>query len=279
MLCTAPYFMFVIAFYKFVPESIKWLHENGKVKELHQVLRRIAYWNHKDVPTEIKAPKVDKKNSTNPFDLFRTRSMAMKSLIQAILWITISIGYYSLHLASNDLGGSVYRDFTILCMVETITSPIAAISCNRYGRKKSVLTSLLIGSLLCLLIAFTPSSGVYNAIRVSAGIIGNVGMMVSFSSIYVWSAELYPVLIRSQGMGFHQLVSHVASASAPWLTKGLKPYGSWCPFVAVGVPALLASGIGLWLPETRDNPAVKFEDRKFEDSEEKGVVIVNDNIA
>ena len=290
--CTAPYLIFIPLFYKFVPESIKWLYENGRLDEVHNIVSRIAYWNKKSVPKKINILPVEKRTriKTNPLDLFRPRSTALMSVVQGNLWAFIAMAYYSLHLASNDLGGSVYRDFTILCMAETIGYPLSIIASNVIGRKKAVLVPSLFGSLLCLTVAFVPRTSVYNAVRISTGIIGNICLTTAFTAVYIWSVELYPVMIRSQGMGYLQLVAHWTSGAAPLVTKGLKHYGNWCPFVAIGLPALIATGIAMWLPETYDESQIGSKNKDMESKnkeigiankkkkdKELGVVIINNN--
>lgn len=49
-----------------------------------------------------------------------------------------------------------------------------------------------------------------------------------------------------------QVSARIGASSAPFVAKGLKPFGSGVPFIVMGIPALIASACGLYLPETKD---------------------------
>ena len=253
MVCTAPY-IFTIVFCKFIPESIRWMHLHGKIDKVLKLMHRIAKWNktHIAINVEISASDEVLVIRANPIDLFRTRIVALKSFRQAFVWYATVTCYYGIHMAANDLGGSVYRDFALLNLCETPAIPLAAVLCIRYGRKRTSLIPLFIGGSSCLVIAFLPTEGGIKIMRVVLGIFGNSTLSIAFFGIYQWSVEIYPLNIRNQGMGFLQVVSHGGSAIVPWIVKGLKPFGSWCPFVVLGGFALIASILGKWLPETKE---------------------------
>eukprot|EP00794_Sanderia_malayensis_P019277 gene19277-21203_t len=61
--------------------------------------------------------------------------------------------YYGVSLASDDLGGDMYRDFVLTSLVEIPGNILVIELGNRFGRKPSTTWSMLIGALSCGAIA------------------------------------------------------------------------------------------------------------------------------
>ena len=78
---------------RFVPESYRWLVTNGKIKEAHAVMAKIAKWNGKSEPniTEFTAvvdlhrKKIHEKKYTL-IDVLRRPSLLKTSIFLAIPW-------------------------------------------------------------------------------------------------------------------------------------------------------------------------------------------------
>lgn len=158
MACTAPYIVLLIAI-PFIPESCRWLHLHGKIKGLKRTMKLIAKWNKTPLPTtfEIKiSPSNVSTKRINPFNLFRTVSMASLTLRQGFLFVSVSVCYYGLHLAADHLGGTIYRDFIILNVVEIPAAFIAIFGSNYFGRKRTTLLPSFISGVTCIAIAFIP---------------------------------------------------------------------------------------------------------------------------
>ena len=253
IVCTLPY-VFVLGFYRLVPESIRWLQLNGRTEEANQILRKIAHCNKKELPSNIilSSPNVTSKSKSKLFDIFRTRKMALQSSIQIYIWIFIALTFFGLQLASSDLEGSVYRDFVFLCIVEYPSAFTAIYTSKRFGRKKSTLIPMLIAGVACLGIAIIPERGNLKIARVILGVAGKMLISMAFHAIYIWSAEMYPTDIRATAFGVLQVSSRLGSASSPWVVGGLISFGMWIPFTVMGIASLIASALGMLLPETKE---------------------------
>ena len=261
IISSAPYF-FVLLFYKFVPESVRLLRLKGKIKEMNRVLERIAYWNRKTIPDDVQVSTVDdtKDNKSNPLDIFKPCSVAISSLIQGFAWLVDGMVYYGLSLASDDLGGSLYRNYVLVSAVEFPAVLLACYLCEKFGRKKTVIVPMLLGGIACTLIAFLPPEGNTKIARVCMGMIGKFFISLSFDSIYTWSVELYSTDLRSQGMGFLQVTCRIGAATSPWVAKGLKKFNETVPFITMGVVTLIAGGFLFFLPETKGRAIVERKD-------------------
>eukprot|EP00794_Sanderia_malayensis_P018702 gene18702-20590_t len=254
MICTAPY-IFTLAFAKFVPESIRWLNLNGRTEEAMAILRRIAKFNKMTIPDHVTLkPHVQtEKHKTSPLDLFRPTRTALTTLFQAFAWMVNGLVYYGVALAADDLGGDMYRNYIVASLVEFPAVILAIYFCDKIGRKKTVVPAMFLASATCIAVAFIPTDkGSALAIfRIVCGMSGKMFVAISFDAIYTWSVEIYPTVVRSQGMGLLQITSRLGAAGAPWVAKYLKVYSEILPFTVMGGITLLSTFTLLYLPETK----------------------------
>ncbi|XP_057314092.1 solute carrier family 22 member 3-like [Hydractinia symbiolongicarpus] len=253
IVCTVPY-VFVLLFFKFIPESVRWLRLHGKVDEAMNILENIAKWNKREIPSGVRicsAPKSVEAHKSSPLDLFKTRRMAIKTLTQGYGWMVNGMVYYGLSLAADDLGGSLYRNYVLFSAIEFPAMVMAIDFCERFGRKKTVIMPMVVGGIACILVAFVPDTGDAKYVRVVIGLLGKMCITLSFDAIYTWSVEIYPTAVRAEGMGFLQVTSRIGAASAPWVAKGLRSLHKSVPFAFMGIATLLAVAGLLVLPETR----------------------------
>ena len=54
MACTLPYIIVVVPVYFFVPESPRWLHLKQRTDEAMEVMRNMAKWNKKFIPSDVR---------------------------------------------------------------------------------------------------------------------------------------------------------------------------------------------------------------------------------
>ena len=264
IVCTIPY-IFLLLFFKFVPESIRWLNVHGKTIEGMEVLYRTARWNGKVIPSDVTLKPVTHEvtsHKSSPRDLFRTSKMAVRTAIQGYSWFVMGMVYYGLSLAADDLPGNLYINYVLFSLVEFPAVVLAIYLCHCMGRKKTVVGPMFLGSMACILVAFIPSRDHWKVMRVCLGILGKFSVTLAFDSIYTWSVEIYPTNIRAEGMGFLQVTSRMGAASAPWVAKALKKLHETAPFVTMGGLALAASIFLIWLPETRGKATAEVDGDK-----------------
>ena len=248
---TVPYLLFLLT-YNFVPESIQWLRAKGRVDEALKILQKIARWNGKELDPKLSlAPiKAGGINRVSPVDLFHGREMAIKTLAQGFVWMVNGMVYYGIALAADDLGGSLYLNFVLVSLVEFPAVIIAIVCLNRFGRKKTTIISLFLSGIVCLCVPAIPLSSGVNLGRVCLGMMGKMFITISFDGVFLWSAELYPTSIRSQGFGFLRITSRIGAAAAPWIAKAVKVFHPSLPFIIMGGLGLLSGATCFFLPET-----------------------------
>ena len=69
---------------------------------------------------------------------------------------------------------------------------------------------------------------------------------------YLWAFELYPTVVRSQGMTICQITGRIGSAAAPFIATNLSAFNKSLPFIVFGASSLVSLLLSLLLPETNN---------------------------
>ncbi|XP_031558762.1 organic cation transporter protein-like isoform X2 [Actinia tenebrosa] len=251
-------FVFVVVFWKFIPESVRWLLIVGRKDQAKQILEHVARVNKRDMPSEdIRVPVVPPNKGF--LELFRTSRLALSTLLQCYAWFVNGMVYYGVSMSSGELGGSIYLNFVLTSLVEIPANMLVIDNCNRFGRKKTTIAYFVVGAIACVAVSFIPSGtdDIYYIVgRVTGGMLGKMCITVSFNSIYVFSAELFPTMVRNSGMGLMSVVSRVGAATAPFVVQ-LTRINPILPFALMGGLAFLASFACWFLPETNGKPTLE----------------------
>ena len=240
-------------FYPIVPESVRWLQLRGKTKKLNTIFMKIAKRNKKILPekTVIVTTKTTKIQKANPLYLFKTRKVAVTSLVQGYSWMFTNMVYYGLSLGADDLGGNLYLNYILVSIMEFPALVAAIYLCDKVGRKKTVLSSVIIASISCAIVSFIPINHEAKYTRTALAMLGKFFVSVTYNGIYTWSVELLPTEIRSVGMGFFQITGRIGSGASPFIVKGLKTVYEPAPFITMGSLGLIGFLLQFVLPETK----------------------------
>ena len=248
VLCTVPY-SFAIFLFPFIPESARWLLLQGKKEKVSKIFEKVARCNKRKIPEHVSLQSNNDRKSrkSNPLHLFNTKENAISTFAQGYAWMVIAMVFYGFSFAADDLGGSLYSNYLLVNAVGFPTALFVGILCDKFGRKKTVILSLVLASVACFLIAFIHNKHA----RVSIGMAGKFFASNSFNGVYIWSAEIFPTSTRSEGMGFLQFAARVGSALAPFVVKVLKKVHHTAPFISLGALGSIGFLILFVLPETK----------------------------
>ena len=173
---------------------------------------------------------------------------------QGIGWFAAGLIYFGLALESSDLGGNMYINLILSSLADFPGNFFCAYFCYRFGRKKSVLVSLFICSVLMLGIAATPK---YWSVvtMISLAMIGKFFINVAFNGFYICSFELYPTVLKTQGMTVNIITSRTGAAIAPFIVSVLQGMYPPLPFIVMSGTGFVATACGLVLSETNKKPS------------------------
>ena len=251
IVCSVPY-VFVLLFYKFAPESPRWLRLQGKLDELMETLQRIADINNKVIPSHLSILPAEKglqQRKSSPLLLFRTRRISKMTLVMSYGGMIHGMVYYGIHMAASDLGGSLYLNFFLLSFIEIPATAFAVFLCDKCGRKFPTVVGVLCAGISCVILAFLPMK--IKVVRVIIGMIGKLCITISFNTFGLWSIELFPTEVRGQAMGIGSLATTLGASSAPWLVSGLATLHYSGPYLCMSIVSLICAGLCLLLSETK----------------------------
>ncbi|XP_062580308.1 organic cation transporter protein-like [Saccostrea cucullata] len=164
--------------------------------------------------------------------------------------------YYGLNLNTAMLYGNFYINFLIFVMLEVVGNATLWLTINRFGRKRSYIFYTTVGGLSCLSTIFTVNY-LRKDLQIVTTILAMVGMLFNtagFTTLYFFSAEIFPTLVRNVGMGTSSSLARVGAMIFPFIadTRHLVPgsTGVAIPLVIFGGACLIGAGLSLFLPET-----------------------------
>ncbi|XP_065651404.1 solute carrier family 22 member 15-like isoform X2 [Hydra vulgaris] len=243
IILTAPYLIFLPT-YSFVTESVRWLRVKGDIVTAEKILRQIAKCNQKPWPNARLKPITDQQKEVKASykDIFYPFNVFLSTFVQAAIWFSNGSAYYGISLASEHLSDNIYRDFFLISIVDIPSNIIIIWLCNRFGRKWTTVLSTIVGGLFVVMLSFIPSHSGYVGFRVTVAVIAKFCVNLSYGAVYIWSTELFPTSIRSQGLGVCAWAAILGAAAAPWFSQYLGYVHRSLPFCVMG-SILIISGI------------------------------------
>ncbi|NXX84243.1 S22AD protein, partial [Urocolius indicus] len=242
--------MFALFFYIWVlPESARWLATKGKIEEAKKVLQKAASINKSTLPAGLlEQLKPEKKTkSGNVMDLFRKKHLRKVTLIMSCIWFADSLVYYGLSLNVTGFGLNIYLTQLAFGSVELPARLSCICLLQWFGRKKTQAVLLLFSGIMCLIISGIPEAQVI-ATTVLA-VTGKFTSTASFSTSYVYSAELFPTVVRQTGVGLCSMAARAAGILAP-LIRLLGQYHHSIPIAIYGSAPVVGGLLCFLLPET-----------------------------
>lgn len=169
--------------------------------------------------------------------------------------------YYGVSFSSVTLGGNMYLNFFIGAVVEIPANIIALSLLNRAGRKACVMIGMVIASIMSIAAVVCQiyeknqdaTDGFWMA-RVFFSMIAKLAITISFNTVWVWTNELFPTVIRNIGMGLTNGLARIGSFSSGYIVW-LARIHVLIPYAIFGTLAFLASIACYFLPDTTNRPS------------------------
>ncbi|KAM8953014.1 solute carrier family 22 member 16 [Pelodytes ibericus] len=246
-----------------LPETPFWLHSQGRYKEVENIISKMERWNKvKGTPCKLSelcavqdgskpGNEVSKVKKHNVFDLFHNWSFARRTISVWLIWFTGSFGYYVFALNSVNLGGNEYLNLFLAGAVEIPSYIVACLGMDKLGRRNTLAPFLILSAVICGVIMLIPQEQSTAIVIISMA--GKFSIGVAFGLIYLYTAELYPTIVRSLAVGSGSMMCRFGSVVAPFCVY-LTDVWIFMPQLLVGIMALLSGVLTLFLPETLGKP-------------------------
>uniref|UniRef100_A0A3Q1HR97 Major facilitator superfamily (MFS) profile domain-containing protein n=1 Tax=Anabas testudineus TaxID=64144 RepID=A0A3Q1HR97_ANATE len=251
MVLFSPLVIVLGIFYWILPESARWLLTQGKKRQAIKEIQRAAKVNRRAVPEDLldKLEVEGTSKRVNMLDIFRISYLRKRALVLSYLWFAISLMYYGLSLNVGDFGLDIYLTQFIFGAVELPAQLGCLPLIQHFGRRISQAGMLLFGGCACLGILAIPKD--LPVVVTVIAVLGKFAATACFSTVYVYTAELYPTILRQNGVGLNSMCARVAGILAPMI-RLLDVYHYTIPMLIYGTIPVVAGGLCLLLPETYD---------------------------
>lgn len=254
---TVPGILF-LSYWWFIPESTRWLLANGKKQEAIEQIQKIAKSNKVEIPQEVLDKVVEAEveansdssgvKKTSLLDLFKTPNLRTKALLIFFDWFVISGAYYGLSWSTgSSLSGDPILNHMLSGAVEIPGYIFLLLTLNRFGRKKILAGNLIFAGSTLLLSLLVPQH--INWLVITLTMLGKMSITASYGTIYLFSVEQFPTVIRNVALGAASMSARVGGVSAPYLIY-LSRFWKPLPILIFGVTALLGGFFSTFLPET-----------------------------
>ncbi|XP_031588451.1 solute carrier family 22 member 13-like [Oreochromis aureus] len=244
-----PLVIVLVAFYRLLPESARWLMTQGRKEEALKELQRAARVNKKKVPEDV-LNNIEMETTSerrNVLDIFRISYLRKRSLIMGFDWFASSLLFYGLSLNVGNFGLNIYLTQLIFAVVEIPANLCGLTLIQRFGRRICQACFLLFGGAACLVVLAVPKD--LSMVVTVLAVLGKFSATASFSTAYVYTAELYPTVLRQNGVGLNSMCARVAGIVAP-LIRLLESYHHIIPMLVYGITPFAAGCFSFLLPET-----------------------------
>ncbi|XP_077095518.1 solute carrier family 22 member 7-like isoform X3 [Siphateles boraxobius] len=239
-----------------VPESARWLIANGKAERAHFYLHKCAVMNRKEeVISRIKPEALSimitdqgKKNYSY-LDLVRTPKMRRLAMLTGTIWFCVATITYGISLNITGFGLNIYLTQFVYGAIEVPSKLIVYYLLEKIGRRKTEAGAHLLAGISLMINIFIPKDQWIG--RTVVAVLGKGFAVAAFSTIVLYSSELYPTVLRQNGMGYNSFLARLGVSVAPLVLLLDSFWGHFSQTILCSV-AFVACLVAWQLPETRD---------------------------
>ncbi|KAL6440762.1 hypothetical protein ACFW04_003304 [Cataglyphis niger] len=246
-----------------IPESVRWLLSKGKDDEVKKIYHKMARMNNLQVTDEAinifkelnvaenktKSEIAIELDERKPIvQVLHSSVILIRLLACSFCWVTNTFVFYGLSLNSVAFAGDKYINFILVAVVEIPAFFLTWLLTDCIGRKPTLSGSFLLSGMFCLAIQFVPT-GAWSYGSLLLYMAGKLCITIAFSTIYIYTAELFPTTLRHSLLGFCSMTGRIGSILSPQ-TPLLAQIMPSLPLILFALMSIIAGLLSLIFPET-----------------------------
>ncbi|CAH1971044.1 unnamed protein product [Acanthoscelides obtectus] len=227
--------IFLVVYYWILPESPRWELAVGRKENAINTLQKAAKCNK--MPTDKIATDVDfylqtkdinkvEQSKGNILDLVRTPIIRMYTIAICFNWLVCGLCFFGVSQFIGQLGGNIFINVALSAVIQVPSTIFACWATKAWGRKKTLIVANILAGVSILLIGFVPSDPAW--IKSTLSTIGMFGLALAFPTVYIYSGELFPTVLRNIGVGTSSMCARIGSMVAPFVAS-LATVQFWIP--------------------------------------------------
>ncbi|XP_059057460.1 organic cation transporter protein-like [Achroia grisella] len=250
--------LIVVSYFWILSESVRWLMSKGRYEESEAILLKVAKTNKREISEKslklLRAVEEIGNQTTTvnepwlPALVFRSRVMLLRCAVSPILWITMTLVYYGMAINSVNLSGNQYLNYVFVSAIEIPGYWTAILLLDRIGRKPVLICAYWMCAVCQFSFGFMPEG--MDTLSLVVYLIGKYSISVVVTSLYVYTAELFPTKYRHSLFAFSSMVGRLGSITAPITPALAQEVWNPLPSVLFGSFALLSGLLLFTTPET-----------------------------
>uniref|UniRef100_A0A8C1V1Z2 Solute carrier family 22 member 7b, tandem duplicate 3 n=1 Tax=Cyprinus carpio TaxID=7962 RepID=A0A8C1V1Z2_CYPCA len=181
-------------------------------------------------------------------DLVRTPKMRRLTLLTGITWFAVATVAYGISFNISSFGLNMYLTQFVYGAIEIPAKMSNYYLLDKFGTRVTQAGSLLFVGISLMINIFIPKDR--SVVRTVIAVLGKGCSATSFGTVILYSSELYPTVVRQNGMGYTSFVARLGVSVAPLilLSDDVWSYFSQVILSSLG---LSAAFVAYLLPETR----------------------------
>lgn len=250
---------FLMIFYLWlIPESVRWLIAKGRIHDAVKVLHDVAKTNKKILSpatiTEMNKISIDEEHDKEPeidtentvYNALKNNVMLFRIINCSLCWATNTLVYYGLSIISVSIGRNKFESFIYVSLIEIPAQFFVWYTGDNLGRVKTLSGTLLASGLACIATIFIDPKSSYNLV---VFLIGKCAITMSFTMLYIYTAELFPTKLRHSLFGMCSMFGRIGSMLAPQAPL-LATVFKDLPMIVFGIVAFISGLLTVFMPET-----------------------------
>ncbi|VVC91063.1 unnamed protein product, partial [Leptidea sinapis] len=207
-----------------LPESIRWLIANGKMREAVSVIKKAARANKIAVPEDTLERILTKDRVIDKVEvvveeesLFRAfiryGALRQRLCVCFAWWASAVFVFYGLAVRSHALAGSAHANYALLAAAELPALLLNTLLLDRAGRRPLLTTAFLLTAAALIAIPCLPDQA--SAVGTALFLAGKVGATMALNALYVYTAELFPTRARQRLLAACSTCGRLGAILAP----------------------------------------------------------------
>ncbi|GAV87775.1 Sugar_tr domain-containing protein [Cephalotus follicularis] len=264
-----PSILFLVTVVPFISESPRWYLVRGRVDDAMRLMRTIAKSNGRHLPDGVILALDEEINDGSKHNLISKEELGPKqavtgSLIDVVrspvtrirLFLAVAINflcsivYYGLSLNVVNLGTNLYLTVLLNAVAEMPAFAITAVLLDRFGRKPLAIGTMWFSGLFCFVGCLVKSVGIWKVVRMVCGVWGIFGMAGTYNLLFIYTAELFPTVVRNAALGCATQAAQMGAILAPFVVV----LGGGLPFAVFAVCGIAGGILAFYVPETLHRP-------------------------